>query len=269
MAEGARNHIRVQLVQMAVSPDISENIRTMEQAVDPRVDLALLPELWNVPYDNELIQASYAWSGTCREAMARTAREKAVWVAGTIGYEGQNMAFVFDETGREVCRYAKTHLMEVHTARHHYTERDVFAPGDRLVSFSTPWGPMGILICYDIRFCEPVRTLARRGIRLLLVCAAFNDQAGPAHWQPLLQCRALENEIWVAAVNPDYAYKNYRAWGHSMIVDPNGQVYGQGPGLYDIDLSYVEAVRQRMPFWKIRRTDLYSLEEQHEKNTNH
>lgn len=269
MAEGKRDHLRVQLVQLAVDKNVQTNIERMKGSIDGDADFVILPELWNVPYDNGEIQKAYKYEKDCYLAMSLTAKENGVWLAGTIPYAGKNMAFVFDDGGHEVCRYAKAHLMEVHTKSHDYTERDVFEAGDEFCAFDTPWGRFGILICYDIRFPEPARLLALKGVRLLVVCAAFNNKVGPQHWEILLRCRALENELWVCGVNPVYKYGNYEAWGHSMIVDPNGQIKGTGPGVYDVDLTKVDEIRCRMPYWKIRRDDLYTLEDNHETNTDH
>ena len=123
---------------------------------------------------------------------------------------------------------------------------------------------MGILICYDIRFPEMARLLAQSGIQVLFLPAAFNQQVGTCHWKPLLQTRAMENEIFLVGVNPDYSYNHYQAYGHSIIVDPFGTVIHESKEeveITEIDLNKIKTIRERMPFWSIRRTDLYEIKE--------
>jgi predicted amidohydrolase len=161
MASDMPDTLALQLIQLETTGDVQENIRRMQNAVNEKAQFALLPELWNCPYDNAEIRKAAVFGEACRQAMAEAARKNAVWLAGSIPWQDPadgrifNMAFVFDADGAEVCRYAKTHLMEVHTPHSHYSEAEVFTPGDRFGTFETPWGKMGILVCYDIRFPEP------------------------------------------------------------------------------------------------------------------
>lgn len=256
--------MKVQLVQLPVTPDIEENIRLMTESLDPACDLAVLPELWNCPYDNDRIRDAARWDECCLQAMSQAAREKGLWLTGSLPVRQKdrlyNMAVVFDDRGQEVCRYAKTHLMEVHTASGGYSEKEVFAPGEGFTTFETPWGRMGLLICYDIRFPEPARLLADAGARVLLVPAAFNEAVGRKHWEPLLRARALENQVFVVGVNPDYTWKRYRAWGHSLAVSPDGIILQEGAGIVDLDLAEIDRIRERMPYSRIRRRDLYRIE---------
>lgn len=259
-----RQQLKLQLVQLEVAPNVEENIRRMQGLLDPAADFALLPELWNCPYDNDMILQAASRDRDSRRTMSQAAAGHHLWLAGSIPWRQNghiyNMAFVFDDQGLEVCRYAKTHLMEVNTTRSHYSEADVFTPGEAFCAFETPWGRMGILVCYDIRFPEPARLLAQAGIRVLLLPAAFNEAAGQKHWQPLLCTRALENQIFAAGCNPRYTWKGYKAWGHSLAVSPDGVILQEGPGTVELDLEQVDRIRQRMPYTKIRRQDLYRLE---------
>ena len=263
MASDMPDTLTLQLIQLETTGDVQENIRRMQNAVNEKAQFVLLPELWNCPYDNAEIRKAAVFGEACRQAMAEAARKKTVWMAGSIPLQDPadgriyNMALVFDADGAEVCRYAKTHLMEVHTPHSHYSEAEVFTPGDRFETFETPWGKMGILVCYDIRFPEPARILGDAGIRLLLLPAAFNEAVGRKHWQSLLCARAIENQIFVAGCNPDYAWGKYKAWGHSLAVSPDGMILQEGSGMVTLDLSETDRIRQRMPYRKIRRRDLY------------
>ena len=263
MASDMQGSLKLQLIELETTGDVQENIRRMQNAVNEKAQFVLLPELWNCPYDNAEIRKAAVFGEACHQAMAEAARKNKVWLAGSIPWQDPadgriyNMAFVFDADGSEVCRYAKTHLMEVHTPHSHYSEAEVFTPGDRFETFETPWGKMGILVCYDIRFPEPARILGDAGIRLLLLPAAFNEAVGRKHWQPLLRARAIENQIFVAGCNPDYAWGKYKAWGHSLVVSPDGVILQEGSGMVTLDLSETDRIRQRMPYRKIRRRDLY------------
>lgn len=122
---------------------------------------------------------------------------------------------------------------------------------------------MGVLICYDIRFPEMTRRLAQAGAQIIFCPAAFNKQVTQAHWTPLFQTRAMENQVFMVGVNPaQYRFDNFESFGHSIITDPFGKIVYQMDekepvAIVDIDLNRIQQIRDRMPFWKIRRTDLY------------
>ena len=264
--------MKVALVQFKTTENILFNIERMKQIIlSIDSNWIVLPELWICPYDNDKIQEAKKYQHVAKNMLKQCALENHVWiVGGTIPYDNQNLCFIFDDHGNKIAQYAKAHLLEVH-ARHTYTERDVFDAGNALCSFNTPWGKFGVLICYDIRFPEMARLLAQSGVQLLFVPAAFNTQVGKLHWKPLLQTRAMENEIFIVGVNPDYTYKNYQAYGHSIVVHPFGNIQfeleNQEIGIHEIDLNEVIQIRKRMPLWKLRRTDLYEIKENsHEGN---
>ena len=148
-----------------------------------------------------------------------------------------------------------------------YCENEVFVPGNHLQCFDTPWGKCGILLCYDIRFPEVSRILAQNGAQILFCPAAFNEQATKKHWKLFTQTRALENEVFLCGVAPaKYTYKNYTSGGHSILVDGFGNIVvelgeEEAYKVVDIDLNDIEKVRKRMPYWKVRRNDLYELKE--------
>lgn len=148
-------------------------------------------------------------------------------------------------------------------------------PGNHLQCFDTPWGKCGILLCYDIRFPEVSRILAQNGAQILFCPAAFNEQATKKHWKLFVQTRALENEVFLCGVAPaKYTYKNYTSGGHSMLVDGFGNIVvelneEEACKVVDIHLKDIEKVRKRMPYWKVRRNDLYELKEiKNEDNSN-
>ena len=142
-------------------------------------------------------------------------------------------------------------------------ESSVFVPGRELSCAATPLGKIGILICYDIRFPEMARKLALMGAEVLLVPAAFNTVTGPAHWHVMFRARAIENQVFIAAASPALTPDaQYRAYGHSMIVNPWGEVLAEaGTGksiIYaEIDPQVLKDTRERLPLLKHRRKDIY------------
>jgi predicted amidohydrolase len=264
--------MKLTLIQNSLGENIKTNIEHVKDMIlslkDPG-NLILLPELFSVPYENEKIKEASLYDQKSLSMLQECARTKKVWIlGGSMPFRDNgkiyNRAFFIDDQGEIQASYDKMHLMQVHTSKSDYFESDVFTPGSSFCLYDTPFGRIGILICYDIRFCEPARILASQGVQLLLVPAAFNQHAGKKHWQMLLGCRAMENEIFVAGCNPAaYRYGSYQSYGHSLVAGPDGDILGimdetEGILQVEIDLSEIEKVRKRAPYWKVRREDLYA-----------
>ncbi len=259
--------MKIALIQSYVDKDVAKNIENMAIQLSQckEADIVLLPEMWTVPYENKAMKASIVYQSEAMDLLQKMSHQNHQRIIGgtmaeKAGSSIYNTCFVYDK-GQLVTSYRKMHLMHFH-GRIDYTEADVFRPGDQFCVVDH----MGILVCYDIRFCEQARILAQHGAKILFVPAAFNQAVGKAHWDILCRTRALENEVFLCAVNPAYTYQNYTSYGHSMIVDPNGQKIMEmdekpGIAMADIDLSQIDRIRQRMPFWQIRRTDLYTCKE--------
>lgn len=271
----AGSKMKIALIQNEVFPSFSktfEHIKSLiTQAVSQKPDVILLGELWNTPYDNDMIVQATSYQDTCLTYLQQISQDyHLLMVGGSIPFLDKghiyNRCFIFDH-GHLMEQYDKTHLLEVHTHQHHYQEKDVFSKGDHLSLISYQNQKIGIEICYDIRFPECSRILTEKGAQIIFCPAAFNASVGPIHWRSLLQTRAMENQVFMVGVSPSqYTYEAYTSYGHSMIVDPFGKVIiemDEKPGfqIFDIDVSKVESTRKRMPFWSIRRTDLYTIKE--------
>lgn len=267
--------MKAALVQMKISDDLSENLASLQrlchQAAEENADLVILPELWNTPFINDRIVFHAAEAGQLEQALSDLARDLHLWIIGgslPVEENGRlyNRCLVFDDQGHLAAQADKNHLLEVHTERHVYRESDVFTPGESLCTFDSPWGRIALLICFDIRFPEAAR-LVCQDVFLLAVPAGFNASVGPKHWQPLLQVRAIENEVFVAGVNGAAAqYGPYASYGHSMAIGPDGSILekmGSEEGLACVQLQPQQcaAIRRRSPYWDLRRLDLYDLEE--------
>lgn len=262
--------MKICILQMKVSINNQENLQKLQNI--PDCDILVLPEMWNCPYHNEALQNSYERHDESLQALIRLAKTKQIWiVGGSICTNSFNRCYIINDQGNIVCFYDKTHLFAFH-GQHDYCEKDVFQPGNHFQCFDTPWGKCGVLLCYDIRFCEVSRILAQNGAQFLFCPAAFNEAATKKHWELFLRTRALENEVFICGVAPaKYTYKNYTSGGHSMVVSPFGEILleldeKEQTQVFDVDLCQVQKARDRMPYWKIRRNDLYQLKEKKSEN---
>ena len=266
--------MKIALAQMNITDSLADNtaslIRLCRKAADQQADLVILPELWNTPFINPHILAHAQESTQLMELLSHLAANLHLWIiAGSLPVkeEGRlyNRCLVYDDSGRLVTTADKAHLLEVHTKKHVYRESDVFDAGEGLVSFASPWGTIALLICFDVRFPEAARLVCEHAF-LLAVPAGFNASVGLKHWQPLLEARAIENEVYVIGVNgAARSYGQYDSYGHSMAVSPDGTLLmemGMQEDLQcvEVDPALPERIRSRSPYLSLRRADLYSLE---------
>lgn len=187
------------------------------------------------------------------------AAELKVWLhLGSLGIllpDGKtaNRSFLIDDSGGIRATYDKVHLFDVNlSGGESYRESDTIAAGNRAVVAETPWGGIGLSVCYDLRFAALYRALAQAGARILLVPAAFTAKTGEAHWQVLLRARAIENGAFVVAAGQYGRHGRAETYGHSLIIDPWGRILaegGTGPEtvLTELDLSTCEKTRAMIP----------------------
>jgi deaminated glutathione amidase len=262
-------------IQMASSPNVSANLLEAEkliaEAVKAGAKLVALPENFALMGDSEtdkLKAKESDGSGPIQDFLAATAKKYAVWVVGgTIPLAAKNpnkvraSCLVYNDRGERVARYDKVHLFDVNVPDTHevYRESDTIEAGDNDLVIDTPFGRLGIAVCYDLRFPEIFRRLAHGGMDVLIIPSAFTAQTGAAHWELLIRARAVENLCYVIAPNQGGFHLNGRkTFGHSMIVDPWGTVldcYKTGGGfvIADIDLERLEKVRAAFPALSHRR----------------
>jgi len=200
--------------------------------------------------------------------MQRLARETGAWLL-LGGFPEQvadapgriaNTSVLLDNTGSVRARYRKMHLFDVAVpGGQSFRESDVVVAGTEPVVAETPWGALGLAICYDLRFPELFRTLVQRGSRLLAVPAAFTRETGKDHWHVLLRARAIENQAFVFAPAQWGFHGGKRAsYGHAMVIDPWGVVLAEcgeqeGFALAAVDLAYQDTVRRTLPCLTHRR----------------
>ena len=202
--------MRLAQIQMHVTADKAANLRHAEELLRSvrGADMAILPEMFCCPYDNSCFRAyGEPAGGAAYQMLSRTAWELGLWLVGGSLPELEagrvyNTSFVFDPQGACVARHRKMHLFDIDVeGGQRFRESDTLSPGNDVTLFDTPWGRMGLCICFDLRFEELCRVMALEGARVLLAPAAFNMTTGPAHWELLLRQRAVDNQCFTVG-NP-------------------------------------------------------------------
>ena len=267
---------KVAAIQMASGPQIGANLieaeRLMRQAVDEEARLVVLPEnfaLMGLTEGERVAAAENDGEGPIQDFLARQAESLGVWiVGGTIPLRSSAHAdkayastLVFDATGRRVARYDKLHLFDVslEDEGEDYAESETTLPGDKVVVVDSPFGRLGLAVCYDIRFPELFRAMIEAGAEIIAVPAAFTAFTGKAHWDLLLRARAVENLCYViASAQGGYHLNGRETYGHSMIIDPWGNVLDElpsGSGIVSarIDPALIGRIRGRFPALDHRR----------------
>ena len=269
---------KVAAIQMVSTDDVDENLATADRlialAAERGADLVVLPEVFAVLEGGPMRQyGEMEGTGKLQEFLADQARgNKLIVVGGTIPLisrpgkreSGDSIiedekvraaCLVFDSHGNQIARYDKIHLFDVilNDAQTEYSESYSYEPGSGIVTLQTPLGYLGLSVCYDMRFPELYREFFKLGVEIVTVPAAFTAVTGEAHWESLLRARAIENQCYVVAAAQGGRHNEKReTWGHSMIIDPWGNVLdclakGEGIALANIDIDYLNDIRARMP----------------------
>ncbi len=268
---------KVAAIQMASSPNLGANLLEVEklvaEAVDDGAGMVVLPE--NFAFlgkkNRDLAQFREAeGSGRLQDFLRQLARRHGIWiVGGTVPISSENpqsdkvraACLIMDERGEQVARYDKIHLFDVHLVENdeRYAESEIIEPGSEAVVVDSPFGKLGIAVCYDLRFPELFRKLVDRGMEVAVLPAAFTALTGKAHWEALIRARAIENLSYlVAAAQGGYHISGRETWGHSMIVNPWGIILGEvakGSGYVaqHLDLELLRSTRRSFPSINHRR----------------
>ncbi len=271
-----KHTLTVAQVQMRVTRDKAENIaaacRLIRRAAEQGAEFVMLPEMFCCPYENGAFRPyGEEQDGPAQRALSALAAALGIWIVGGSipeleGNRVYNTSFVYDSAGRQVARHRKMHLFDISVeGGQTFRESDTLSPGGEITVFDTPWGKMGLCICFDLRFEELARLMALRGARVIFVPAAFNMTTGPAHWELLFRQRAVDNQLFTVGTSPARSEsETYVAWGHSIVCDPWGSVLHQCGAeeeisITSLDLHRVESVRRQLPILRARREDIYFM----------
>lgn len=258
---------RVALVQMCSGRDVDRNvsdaIALIKQAAADGADYIQTPEnttLMELERERLFAATEPEAGNRAIAAFSEVARDMKRWLhIGSLAVkvdDGRlaNRSYLFGPDGKIAARYDKIHMFDVDLGNGEiYQESANYSPGKDAVILDLPWGPIGFTICYDLRFPQLHRTLAKAGALFLSSPAAFTRVTGEAHWHTLLRARAIETEAFVFAAAQGGRHENGReTFGHSLIISPWGQVLAEGgvePGVVaaDIDLAILEDMRKRIP----------------------
>ncbi len=271
--------MKVACIQMCSGLDRSRNTQDaaalIREAAGEGAELILTPEMTNIvdrnpkrlfgelPYENDLEEIS---------TFSSLADELNIWLAiGSMaftisGQEGNqraaNRGYLFGPDGRLISTYDKIHMFDVDLPNgESWKESAIYAAGETAAVVEMPGAKIGQTICYDLRFPALYRSLAQAGAEILMIPAAFTYQTGKAHWESLLRARAIETGSFVMAAAQGGDHEDGRkTWGHSMVIDPWGEVIAVKPDtrpgiiIADIDLAKVDKVRQQIPNLKLEKT---------------
>ena len=260
------SEFRAACIQNTATRDIEANVEWVCKAIDEAVAGAAgfiaLPETVGLiePVNEQIPAATYRED---EDIGLAAFRERArghgvpILVGSQLIRDGDkivNRSFLLDEQGEIRARYDKLHMFDIELQNGEaYRESDAIAPGDRAVVVETPLARIGLSVCYDLRFGALYRALAHAGAEVITIPAAFTQTTGKAHWHTLVRARAIETGAFVIAPNQcgHHADKRY-SYGHSLIVDPWGEILADGgsePGVVfaDIDLERVGKARRRIP----------------------
>jgi predicted amidohydrolase len=265
--------MKIAALQTVATPDVERNLeaaaRLIGDAADQGVQLAALPEyfcLMGLRDTDKLDIAETPGDGPIQRFLASQARQHRLWlIGGTLPLRAatpdrvRNACCVYGPDGSLAARYDKIHLFRFDSGRESYDEARVLEAGSEPTALQAGALRVGLSVCYDLRFPELYRALGQPPCDVLSVPAAFTYTTGRAHWELLLRARAVENQCYVLAAAQGGSHENgRRTWGHSMIVDPWGEVLavrpeGQGVVVAELDPARLAAVRQQLPALAHRR----------------
>jgi nitrilase len=259
------NAFKVAAIQMASGPNVEGNLsearRLIANAVEKGARLIVLPEFFAImgmDEQDKVAVREQTGHGQIQAFLSETARKYGIWlVGGSIPLRASspdkvlNSCLVFNELGEQVARYDKIHLFNLELGNENYHEAKTIEPGSQVVVVDSPFGRIGLAICYDLRFPELFRSM--RNVDIIVLPSAFTETTGKMHWEVLVRARAVENLSYVvAAAQGGYHVNGRETHGNSMIVDPWGRVLdrlprGSGVVVADVNPSYQSSLRASLP----------------------
>ncbi len=265
ISQSTQSFFRVAAIQMASGPNVAANLeeatRLIDMAVSIGVRIVALPEYFAIMGMKETDKVAVRekpGDGPIQQWMSETAAKHRIWliggsipVASSVPHKVRNTCFVYDKEGKEVAHYDKIHLFNLALGTENFSEERTIEAGDKVVVVESPYGRIGLSICYDLRFPELYRAMGN--VDIIVVPSAFTATTGKAHWEALIRARAIENLAYVIAPAQGGFHVNGReTHGDSMIVDPWGVVLdhlprGSGVVVAGINPQYQQTIRKSLP----------------------
>ncbi|MDR4505325.1 MAG: carbon-nitrogen hydrolase family protein [Candidatus Scalindua sp.] len=270
-----KNRFTIAAVQFCATEDKKENLTLLNQfiqsAIKKNADIVVLPEVSNCCGRKEvMVENAEQIPGYTTDFFSDIAKKSGISiVCGSIFEKAEknkvfNTSVIVGSDGEILAKYRKIHLFDVDISGGiRYKESGHVTAGDEIVSVNLGNFDAGLVICYDLRFCEIFRVLALRGAKIIFLPAAFTLATGKYHWEPLIKARAIENQVFIVAANQiGTSQNNITCYGKSMIVDPWGRVLAEAEDdeniiCAEIDLAVLDTVRAEIPTFNHRRIDLY------------
>jgi nitrilase len=266
---------KIAAIQMASGPNVSSNLieaaRLIGMAKEAGAQLVVLPENFAIMgiSDSDVVKVREEdGNGPIQQFLAEQAAKHRVWLVGgtvPLAAEADNKVraacLLFNDSGQRVARFDKVHLFDVHIADSDetYNESETIERGNQIVVVDTPFGRLGLAVCYDLRFPELFRRMVDEGVQIIALPSAFTAFTGSAHWEVLVRARAIENLCYVvAAAQGGYHLGGRETFGDSMIVDPWGTVLdrlprGSGFVIGETDLVFLDSTRRNFPVLEHRK----------------
>ncbi len=270
------NDITVAAVQMTANEDKERNIEVavgiVDKAIEKGAELIVLPEMFHCYGDSKImVDEAEPVPGHTTDVLAKKAREHGVYIIcgiyeKTEDQKAYNTSVAIGPDGNIIGTYSKTHLFDIDVPGSiTYLESDSVSQGRKITNVDIKDFKCGIAVCYDLRFPELFRIMALEGASVVVVCSAFTHATGKAHWDALVKARAIENQTFLIAANQIGKHpNNITSHGNSIILDPWGRELARAKEEDDLimaklDFDLLKKVREDMPLFKQRRTDLYSV----------
>jgi nitrilase len=268
--------IKIAAIQMASGPSVAANLseaaRLIEVAANQGSKLVVLPEYFAIMGMKETDKVAVReqdGKGPIQDFLSKIAKEYGIWLIGgsvpmvsNFPNKVRNSCLVYDDKGKQVARYDKIHLFGLDLGNEHYHEENTIESGNAIQVVETPFGKIGLSICYDLRFPELYRAMGE--VNIIVVPAAFTETTGKAHWETLVRARAIENLSYViAAAQGGYHLSGRETHGNSMIVDPWGVILdrlprGSGVVIATMNPQYQTSLRKSLPALKHRTIKVVS-----------
>ncbi|KAN0023423.1 hypothetical protein ACTFIV_009242 [Dictyostelium citrinum] len=255
--------------------NVQNAIKHIDEAAKNGAKLISLPECFNSPYSTATFEKySESEDGETVKKLSEAAKRNQIFLIGGSIPEidkstGKiyNTCFIFNDKGEMIKKHRKIHLFDIDVPNKiRFKESETLTPGDSFSVVDIGYCKVGVAICYDIRFPELAMLYSKMGAKFLVYPGAFNMVTGPAHWELLQRGRAVDNQVFVAAISPARnPSSTYQAWGHSTIVNPWGTILAttdehQSIIYSDIDLNTLNETRSSIPIYSQKRNDLYKLD---------